>query len=34
MAFTAEAVARMLDSSDESEIEEDPLFMLPHEFDS
>ena len=34
MAFTAEEVARMLDSSDESEIEEDPLFMLPHESDS
>ena len=33
MALTAEQVLDMLDSSDESEIEEDPEFLLPQNSD-
>ena len=33
MALTAEQVLDMLDSSDESEIEEDPEFLLPQDSD-
>ena len=33
MALTAEQVLHMLDSSDESEIEEDPEFLLPQDSD-
>ena len=34
MAYSTEEVLRFLDSSDESEVEEDPAFILPHESDS
>ena len=34
MAFTVDQVLDLLDSSGESEIEEDPGFLLPHESDS
>ena len=34
MVYSMEEVLRFLDSSDESEVEEDPAFILPHESDS
>ena len=34
MAYTADEVLGMLDSSGESDIEEDPGFLLPHGSDS
>ena len=34
MAFSVDQVLDLLDSSGESEIEEDPGFLLPHESDS
>ena len=34
MAYTADEVLGMLDSSGESDIEEDPGFLLPYESDS
>ena len=34
MAFTTEQVLGMLDSSGESDIDEDPDFLLPHESES
>ena len=34
MALTTEQVLAMMDSSGESDIEEDPAFLLPHESDS
>lgn len=33
MAFTTEQVLTMIDSSEESDIEEDPSFPLPHDSD-
>ena len=34
MAFSTEQVLNMLDSSDESDIYEDPCFLLPHDSES